>query len=96
MLMIDLQHLKPGSDAAELARQAWHAEVEVWNQFDMHNEEGYRLAEWRAQLAEQAYNGLARDVARMLKMLIEQAEKESRASNSLAKNEQLVDLAESN
>jgi hypothetical protein len=76
MFMINLEDLKPNIDAAELARQAWHAEVEVWNQYDMHDEEGYRLAEKRALIAELAYNGLARDVARMLKSLIDQTEKE--------------------
>lgn len=75
MAMIDSDHLKLGSDAAQAARKAWHAAIAAMNAHDPADLEGRIFATDRAQVAGEVYNDLARDLAREVHFLIAEAER---------------------
>ncbi|MBX4139570.1 hypothetical protein K1567_27165 [Pseudomonas sp. S5F11] len=76
MPMIETDQLKPASDAAQSAKQAWYAAVEVMNAHDKADIEGLALATERVVMAREVYNDLCRDLARDVHMLLNAAHSE--------------------
>lgn len=74
MPMIDTDQLKPASDAAQSAKQAWYSAAEVMNAHDKADIDGYTLATERVEVAREVYNDLCRNLALEVHMLLTGAE----------------------
>lgn len=74
MPLIDIETLKPGSDAAQSAKRAWFAAEEALRVQDKADKEGWSLAYERCETAREVYNDLCRDLARDVHMLLNSAE----------------------
>jgi hypothetical protein len=76
MPKIDVESLRPGSEAAQSAKQAWYAAVEAAGAHDKADREGYHLAVERTEAAREVYNDLCRDLARDVHLLLIAAQDE--------------------
>lgn len=73
MPVIDMETLRPDSEAAQSAKRAWFAAEEALRAQDKADKEGWNLALERAEAAREAYNDLCRDLARDVHMLLNAA-----------------------
>lgn len=74
MPMIDSAKLKPVSDVAQSAKQAWYAAAAVMRAHDEADIEGLALATERVAVAHKVYNDLCRDLALEVHLLLAGAE----------------------
>lgn len=74
MPMIDSAQLKPVSDAAQSAKQAWYAAAAAMRAHDEADIDGLALATERVAVANRVYNDLCRDLARGVHLLLAGAE----------------------
>jgi len=70
MPLIDIEPLRPGSEAVQSAKRAWYAAEEALRAQDKADQEGWHLAHERCETAREVYNDLCRDLARDVHALL--------------------------
>lgn len=74
MPLIDIETLRPGSEAVQSAKRAWYAAEETLRGQDKADKEGWNLAHERCETAREVYNDLCRDLARDVHLQLNGAE----------------------